>query len=188
MLFRSVRLFDESNRALRLGDGLTQRLLRNYRAIDKLNQQDPQGAIAALAMPVEPVAASFDLAKLSVGEIDMPLAEQINRESSGLKRLGAVDLGLSDIERAEILDAQADALKATAARLQGHYDVAVAGFEAASRRLEAVRGGRVASAGWLRSEIQIELALLAEAQGRKGDSGVAFDRAISLIEIGRAHV
>lgn len=176
------RLLSEAASALSRGDGVTQRLIRNYRAINRLNQRKPAAALKDLATPVVAIGDSFDRGSLQAGFINMPLAEQINRESSGLKRLGAVDLGLSDIERAEILDAQADALKATAARLQGHYDVAVAGFEAASRRLEAVRGGRVASAGWLRSEIQIELALLAEAQGRKGDSGVAFDRAISLIE------
>lgn len=176
------RLLGDAAGALARGDGVTQRLIRNYRAINRLNQRKPAAALKDLAAPVMAIGDTFDRGSLATGFINLPLAEQINRDSSGLKRLGAVELGLSDTERAEILDAQAEALKATAARLQGRYDDAVSGFESASRRLEGVRGGRVASAGWLRSEIQIELALLAEAQGRKGDSAAAFDRAISLME------
>lgn len=175
------RLLTQAGAAMARGDGVTQRLIRNYRAINRLNQRKPAGALKELSTPVNAIGDVYDRGSLEAGLINMPLAEQINRESSALKRLGAVDPGLSDTERAEILDAQADALKATAIRLQGRYDEAIRGFEAAGRRLEAVRGGRVASAGWLRSEIQIELALLAEAQGRKADSGAAFDRAIALI-------
>jgi CHAT domain-containing protein len=175
------RLLTQAGAAMARGDGVTQRLIRNYRAINRLNQRKPAGALKELAAPVNAVGDVYDRGSLEAGLINMPLAEQINRESSALKRLGAVDPGLSDTERAEILDAQADALKATASRLQGRYDEAIKGFEVAGQRLEAVRGGRVASAGWLRSEIQIELALLAEAQGRKADSGAAFDRAIALI-------
>ncbi|WP_240344648.1 CHAT domain-containing protein [Novosphingobium sp. THN1] len=175
------RLLSQAVGALSRGDGVTQRLIRNYRAINRLNQRKATAALKELAAPVTAVGDVYDRPSLQAGLINAPLAEQINRESSSLKRLGAVDPGLTDLERAEILDAQADALKATAARVQGRLDEAVAGFEGAGRRLEAVRGGRVASAGWLRAEIQIELALLAEAQGRKADSGAAFDRAISLI-------
>lgn len=175
------RLLTQAGSALARGDGVTQRLIRNYRAINRLNQRKPAAALKELATPVSAIGDVYDRGSLQAGLINMPLAEQINRESSALKRLGAVDPGLSDTERAEILDAQADALKATATRLQGRYDEAIKGFEGAGRRLEAVRGGRVASAGWLRSEIQIELALLAEAQGRNADSGAAFDRAIALI-------
>lgn len=175
------RLLAQAGSAMARGDGVTQRLIRNYRAINRLNQRKPAAALKELSTPVNAIGDVFDRGSLEAGLINMPLAEQINRESSALKRLGAVDPGLSDTERAEILDAQADALKATATRLQGRYDEAIKGFEGAGRRLEAVRGGRVASAGWLRSEIQIELALLAEAQGRKADSGAAFDRAIALI-------
>ena len=175
------RLLSQAAGALSRGDGVTQRLIRNYRAINRLNQRKAAAALKELATPVSAVGDVYDRTSLAAGLINAPLAEQINRESSSLKRLGAVDPGLTDLERAEILDAQADALKATAARVQGRLDEAVSGFEGASRRLEAVRGGRVSSAGWLRAEIQIELALLAEAQGRKADSGAAFDRAIALI-------
>lgn len=175
------RLFLQAGAAAFRTDGVTQRLIRNYKAINRLNQRRPVAALKELAADVTAVSASFDRASLSAGLINMPLAEELNRENAALRRLGAADPGLSDTERAEILDAQADALRATAARLQGKFDLAVAGFQTANARIDAVRGGRIASAGWLRSEIQIELALLAEAQGRKSDAGAAFDRAIRII-------
>lgn len=175
------RLFAQAAAALSRGDTMTLRLIRNYRAINKLNQRKPVEALAELDRPVPPGALLFDTETLAAGVINTPLAEELNRENAGLRRLGAADPGLSSKERDEILDAQGDALRATALRLQGKYSEAVAGFEAAGNRLDAVRGGRVASAGWLRSEIQIELALLAEAQGSKDQAGNAFDRAIAII-------
>lgn len=175
------RLFAQASASASKSDGVSQRLIRNYRAINQLNQHRAAAALKALDTDVTDIAASFDRESLSAGVINMPLAEEINRESIALKRLGAANPDLSDAERAEILDAQADALRATAARIQGKFDVAIAGFQAAGSRIDAVRGGRIASAAWLRSEIQIELALLAEAQGRGSDAGAAFDRSIRLI-------
>ncbi|MCY1671680.1 CHAT domain-containing protein [Novosphingobium sp. SL115] len=175
------RLFADASKALLRGDLVNVRLIRNYRAINRLNQRMPQAAMDELAAPVPEGSFAFDRDSLSTGFINMPLAEEINRENAGLKRLGAADPGLSDTERSEILDAQADVLQATALRQQGKFAQAVAGFEAAGKRLDAVRGGRVASAGWLRSEIQMELALLAEARGMSNDAGPAFDRAIAII-------
>lgn len=176
------RLFHQAAAGIARGDGLNQRLLRNYRAINELNQQRPDRAIEELNKPVSAIGDAFDRTSLAAGLINLPLAEQINRESSGLKRLGAVDPGLTDIERGEILDAQAETLAATAARMQRRFDDAMAGFDRATRRLDAVRDGRVASTAWLRSEIAIEIALVSEIQGRKGDAGAAFDRAIALLE------
>lgn len=175
------RLFTQAGAASSGSDGVTQRLIRNYKAINFLNQHRPVAALQALDADIAAISASFDKVSLSSGVINMPLSEELNRDNATLRRLGAADPGLSDTERAEILDAQADALRATAVRLQGKFDSAVARFQAAGARLDAVRGGRIASAGWLRSEIQIELALLAEAQGRGADAGAAFDRAITII-------
>lgn len=177
----AARLFDQGNRALAQGDGLTQRLLRNYRAISALNQRDPAGAIAALATPVVPIEAQFDRDKLANGEINLPLAEQINRENATLKRLGGIDPGLSPAERAAILDAQAEALHGSAARAQGHLDEAQGRFLAAERQLQAIHGGRVVSTRWLQSEIAIELALAYEAQGRPSEAAGAFDHAVNVI-------
>lgn len=173
------RLFASSAKSMARGDGISQRVLRNYRAIDQLNQRAPQQALQQLATPVEPVSAAFDRDKLAMGIINMPLAEQINRENASLKRLGGIDPGLSPAEKAEILDAQAVSLSATAARMQGKLPEAEAQFRSAATRLQEVREGRVASAAWLRSQIDIELALLNEAQGRKAEASGEFDRAIA---------
>ncbi|MCW1384842.1 CHAT domain-containing protein [Novosphingobium sp. KCTC 2891] len=175
------RLFEDGRKALAPNDGVTERRLRNYRAIDLLNQRKPDAALTELGRPVVPVEISFDRDKLAMGEINMPLSEQINRENDSLRRLGGIDPGLSPVERAEILDAQGVALTGTAARLQGHWPDAAAKFAEAERRLLAVRGGRVVSTGWLRSEIQIEEALLSEAQGRQAEASADFDRAIATI-------
>ena len=48
-------------------------------------------------------------------------------------------------------------------------------------RLAKVRDGRVRSTGWLRSEIEVERALVAEARGDRAAAGAAFDRAIVVI-------
>lgn len=178
----SGQLFAQASAATARGDGLTERLLRNYRAIDQLNQRKPAEALQELAKPVSTVGATFDRESLSTGLISRPLAEQINRESSGLKRLGAVDPGLTDQERAEILDAQAIALGGTAARMQGRIDDAQASLQAAANSLSLVREGRVASTAWLRSEIDMELALVAEAQNRRGAASDAYDRALALLQ------
>lgn len=175
------RLFADATRALSRGDAINVRLIRNYRAINKLNQRMPRAAMEALDAPVPEGSLAFDRDTLVTGLINLPLAEEINRENKGLKRLGAADPGLSDAERSEILDAQAAALRATALRQQGKLAEATIGFMQADKRLEAVRAGRVASAGWLRSEMQMELALLAEARGMSADAGPAFDRAIAII-------
>lgn len=177
----ATRLFSQSAAVIARGDGVTQRLLRNYRAINQLNQRRSQAAIRELDAPVAPVGLEFDEGSLRSGLINVSLAEQINRENAGLQRLGGVDAGLTPAERAEILDAQALSLRATALRQEGKLDAAAELFASASRNLDAVRDGRVASASWLRSEIQIELALIAEAQGKPTEAEGAFDRAIVAI-------
>ncbi|NML93447.1 CHAT domain-containing protein [Novosphingobium olei] len=175
------RLFEQAQSALAADDAVTQRRLRNYRVIDLLNQKKPDAALAQLASPVPPVSANFDRDKLAMGEINLPLSEQINRENDALLRLGGADPGLTATERAEILDAQGVALSGTAQRLKGRYADALEKLAEADRRLTMVRGGRVDSIGWMRSEIQIEQALLNEAQGRKDQAAAEFDRAIATL-------
>jgi len=175
------RLFAEAIASAPRSDGLTQRQIRNYKAINHLNQNRPAALLKDLAEIIVDNGTLSDAANLTSGIISTSISESLNRENIALRQLGAVDAGLTDAERAEILDAQADALRATAYRLQGKFDSAVADFQAAGRRLDALRGGRIASLGWLRSDIQIELALVAEAQGRGSDAGAAFDRAIAII-------
>ena len=177
----AARLFAESERAALPGDGLAQRLLRNYRAIDQLNQHYPAAAASELAKPVDPASAVYDSARLAAGVINLPLAEAINREDAMIRRLGSTNPALTREEKAEILDAQAQAIGATAARLEGRLDEAATGFVAARGRLGAVREGRVASIVWLTAEIDIELANLAAAAGKRGEAEAGFDRAIAAL-------
>ena len=175
----AARLFDESERAQPAGDGLAQRLLRNYRALDQLNQRRPDAAAAELAKPVDPVNAIFDSARLADGEINLPLSEAINRENAANRRMGTPDPALTRAEKGEILDAQALAIGATAARMAGRIGDAVKGFSQARERLATVRDGHVNSIVWLAAEIDIELARIAGAAGRKSEAEAGFDRAIA---------
>lgn len=180
--YTAQRLFGESARAQMSGDGLSQRLLRNYRALDQLNQRRPDVALAELAKPVDPVNAVFDSVRLAEGVINLPLAEAINRENAATRRMGAPDPALTRAEKAEILDGQALAIGATAARMAGRTDEAVAGFAKARAQLATVRDGQVASIIWLTSEIEIELARIAGAAGRRAEAEAGYDRAIAALE------
>ena len=177
----SQRLFNQADQYVARRDGVTQRLLRNYRAINALNDRRPDEALNALAVPVAAVGGEFDEDQLRKGVINSPLSVQINRENVALQKLGGIEPGLSSAERAELLDAQADAIAGIAARQQGRLDDGDVLLEKADSRIAAVRGGRVTSARWLRSEIGLERALIAEAQGRAGEAANAYDAAISVI-------
>lgn len=178
----AARLFDESAGAALPGDGLAQRLLRNYRAIDQLNQRRPDLAASELAKPVDPVSAVYNSQQLAAGEINLPLAEAINRENALIRQMGTVDPALTREEKAEILDAQAQAIGATAMRMAGRAQEAADGFTAVRARLAVVREGQVASVVWLAAEIDIELANLAGAAGQRGAAKAGFDRAIMALE------
>ena len=101
------RLFEQAGQQIARRDGVTQRLLRNYRAINLLNQGKSTAALEVLSEDVAPAAENFEEDALREGVINQPLAAQINRENRGLQRIGALDPGLSAAERATILDGQA---------------------------------------------------------------------------------
>ena len=177
----AVRLFNAAADAAPRGDGVTQRLLRNYRAIDALNAREPAQALVELQSGVAEVSGGLDEEDLRQGIIDQPLAVQINRENAALRAIGGVESGLTSLERAELLDAQAQALAGIAHRQQGDLAQAQELFESADRRIARVRNGRVISARWLRAEIAIEQALIAERQGDTAGAIESFDRAIENI-------
>lgn len=177
----ATRLFNEAEALVARSNGVAQRLLRNYRAIDALNRQNPNGAINALAQPVAAVDRGYDESDLRQGIITDPLSAQINRENLALQRMGGIEPGLSGPERAELLDAQARAIEGIAARQQGRLDEAEAMLAEAGTRIAGVRDGRVVSARWLLSEIGLERALIAETQGRPQDAARAYDQAILAI-------
>lgn len=175
------RLFASAEAVLARNDGVTQRLIRNYRAINALNQRDPAGAQQALAAAVVPIDLDFDANAVRSGVINAPLSDQINRENIALQRIGGADAGLSMAERATLLDAQALSLAATADRMDGKLAAASTGFARAEKQLDSVRNGRVVSVDWLRSQISVEQALVAEAQGNDAEAAGHFDKAIAII-------
>lgn len=177
----AARLFGESESHIARSDGVAQRLLRNYRALDALNRRNSAAAISALARPVATVDKGYNEGELRQGIITTPLSAQINRENLALQRLGGIEPGLTGAERAELLDAQARAIEGIAARRQSRLAEAEKLLAEADRRILLVRDGRVLSARWLRSEIGLERALIAEATNRPADAARAYDQAILAI-------
>ena len=174
-------LFTRADESLTRNDGVAQRLIRNYRAINFLNRRFPEAALEVLAQPMREVSQDPEELSIREGFIDNPLSAQINRENIALQRLGGVELGLSQGERAELLDAQGDAISGSIARQQGDLAEASRVLREADARIEAVREGRISSARWLRSEIAIERALVAEGQGRTEIALKAYDVAANAI-------
>ena len=181
------RYFTRATATLAHRDGVAQRLIRNYRAIHALNQGDLPGALAALAAPVIPIGQFSDEGGLREGLIAIPVAEQINRENAGLRRIGGIDAKLTPEERATLLDAQAAALRGVTLRRQDQSGEAEGMLSSALTTLDSVRDGRVASIAWLRAEIGIERAFIAEAQNRRADAAGHFDGAIGVLERGYPH-
>lgn len=175
-------LFDQAQREIATSDGVTQRLLRNFRAINLLNQRFADAALEALDAPVAAGQGEYDVANARDGYVSEPLSEQINRENASLQRLGGVSSGLSPAERSAILDAQATELRAVALMQKGRLGEAREALKRADEALQSVRGGRVVSAAWLRSQIAMERAAIAEAQSRPSDAASDYRAAVGILE------
>ena len=158
-------LFARADRLVASSDGVTQRMIRNFRAIDAINQRDPEAALVVLDRPVAIDTDVIGETRLSQGEITKILADRINRENSGLKRLGGVDSSLTGAERAQILDGQALLLRGTALRLAGQSDSALTALQQGIDTIVSVRNGRISSTGWLRAEVATQRALIQETSG-----------------------
>ena len=158
------QLFAQAANLGATSDAVISRLLRNYRAMDELNQRKADEAIAILATPVPPLDALMSDQAIAGGVISPNLSEQINRQNAALERLGGVDKRLRPFERAQILDGQSQQLRGVAYRLLENYPEAVRSLDQASLTFARVREGRVASTAFLRSENFAELALIDEAQ------------------------
>lgn len=158
-------LFERATRQVASNDGVTQRMIRNFRTLHLLNQQDPAAALVALETPVAPPIELTASEEIATGFISPSIAELINRENRDLKKLGAFEARLLPRERAEILDGQALLLRGTALRLQGLYSDAQSTIDEGLARIGDVRSGQVRSIGWLQAEMLSEQALIAEAEG-----------------------
>lgn len=173
------RLLTRAEAASPTGDGVVQRLIRNYRALNLLNQHDDAGAVAMLSRPMPRVAEELEAEQIRNGLITPPLSQAINRESAGNQQVAEIGANLTPAERAAILDAQAIELTGIALRQQNRLADADARLGEASSNILAVREGRIHSARWLLSEIDVERALVAEARGDRAGALAAFDSAIA---------
>ncbi|HYV88917.1 MAG TPA: CHAT domain-containing protein, partial [Candidatus Polarisedimenticolia bacterium] len=81
-----------------------------------------------------------------------------------------------------ILDAQGYELRGVALAQQGKLDAADAALLRADKAVMAVRKGRVLSTRWLRAQIAMERAAIAEARGEMGEAGSAFNQAVQMLE------
>ncbi|MET0376063.1 MAG: CHAT domain-containing tetratricopeptide repeat protein, partial [Rhizorhabdus sp.] len=123
-------------------------------------------------------------AKLKTGEISGDIAEDLNRESKEMNNLGgALDGQLQPFERAQVLDAQALQLRGVAFRINKDYPKARASFDEAVNAMQSVREGKLNSTGWLRSNIQNELALVAEVEGNIPEAERLYADALQVVEI-----
>ncbi|QNN64972.1 hypothetical protein H9L12_12340 [Sphingomonas rhizophila] len=175
----ALRLLARAEASAPQGDGVSQRLIRNYRAINALNQRDTDGALEELNRKVADVMAEEGESQLRRGLISIPMAQLINRASNSTQQVAQLGSGLTQLERAAVLDAQATALTGIAFRLQGKLSDAAARLDRARRDLASVRDGRVLSTSWLQSEIGVERALVDEAAGNPAAAMASFDSAIA---------
>ena len=175
----AVRLLGQAENKAPRTDPVLQRLIRNYRAINQLNQRQAEAALSELSKTVAPIASTED-EELRNGLITLPLADEINRESSTYRQVD-IGNGLRPAERAMVLDAQALQLSGIALRMTGKLAEAAADLSKAQGKLKEVRDGKLASAGWLSADIDVERALVAEQSGNSGAASGAYDNAIGVL-------
>jgi CHAT domain-containing protein len=167
-------LFERAARAPDAVDPVQQRRLRNFRAIDALNNLAVAEAIRWLESPVAAAATGgLSPERLAQGLIDQPVAQRLNADAGRLSRLAGGEQRLSESERIEILDAQALYLRGVALRAGGRPEEAQVALERAIAAINGIRGGRVRSLGWLNAASFTDLAAIAEA---RGDAALARSR------------
>jgi CHAT domain-containing protein len=167
--------------ALGGGDPVVSRMLRNYRAIHLLNQQQPDAALAELDKPL-PASAQIPPPP-PLPEIDPRTSARLTAEDPEVQRLASAASVLLPEERAAILDGQAAHIRGTILRLKGRDAEALSALDSALARLQAVRNGRVVSTMWMRAQIHSELAAIAETGGNAGEAEAQHKQAVALLEV-----
>lgn len=164
-----------------LRDPVQSRLARNYAAIDAINRRQLDEAQAILDRSV----SDFAPLPADQGEvrIDGTTAAGLNSSPPGaMNGLLGQPTRLSPQERAAIIDAQAQQLRGTVLRLQGHADKAREAFARAYDSAIKVRDGRVISIYRLLGQILSEMALSYETEGNPGMAEAKFREALTLVE------
>ena len=161
-------------------DPVLARLQRNYEAIDALNQSNQAAALATLNTPIKNEFGDPDaLRNLEIGAFMASRLAAENDRAAG----SSYALSLTALERAQLLDGQADYLRATALRLLGRTDEAAINLQRADTTLAEVRGGRIVSIIWLRAQVLGELAEVAERSSRPADAERLHLEGIALLEV-----
>lgn len=173
----AARLFGQTRPGTQ-ADPVLARLQRNYEAIDALNQGRTQAALALLNTPIANEFGDSDaLRNLQIGPFMARRLAAENERAAG----SSIALGLTALERAQLLDGQGDYLRATALRQLGRNDEATTNLMRANTTLAEVRGGRVASIVWLRAQILGELAEVAERTGRASEAELLHQQSVALL-------
>lgn len=165
--------------ALAGSEPVTARRLRNYRAMHLLNQGLVEEALAELDRPLPVLTGEAAVRELVIDPIT---AARLSGESPGARRLSGEE-GLTEADKAQILDGQALQLRGTVLRLLGRDADAVAPLTRALDELVAIRGGRIAATMWMRAQILGELASIAEARGDAGEAERLHQAAVRLLEV-----
>lgn len=174
-------LFDRAVEQIR-DDPIDARRFRNYRAMHLLNQGMSEEALKELDKPV-PKSSSVEAAGAGGRlEIDAVTAKRLNSEASVADQLGSSSDELLPEEKAEILDGQALQLRGTSLRLAQDFNGASAALTTANAKLEAVRGGRVASIAWMRAQILGDLAAIAEQTGDAAEADRLYRQGVLILE------
>ncbi|MEH6757467.1 MAG: CHAT domain-containing tetratricopeptide repeat protein [Parasphingorhabdus sp.] len=175
-------LFEQARSVIADND-VNQRLLRNFEGMHLLNQGRYDEAVERINIPVKTAERQRD-ALLSSLTITTPIATRMNGDNKTANLLGFNDdLKLTQLERAEIIDAQALQLIGTAQRIRGDAEAANISLTTAYNRAVAIRDGRVTSITRLRAQILSELALIAEADGDVGGAEELLRDALELVEL-----
>jgi CHAT domain-containing protein/tetratricopeptide (TPR) repeat protein len=165
------------------GDPLDGRRLRNYRAMHLLNQGQSAEALKELDKPVPAFASAAAPGSGRSLEIDVATAKRLNSESNVGEQLGTSSDQLLPEEKAEILDGQALQLRGTSLRLGGDYAAATQSLQNADTKLQAVRGGRVASIAWMRAQIAGDLGAIAEQTGNPSEAERLYRDGVTILEV-----
>ncbi|WP_271079401.1 CHAT domain-containing protein [Aurantiacibacter sp. MUD61] len=159
-------------------DPILTRMARNFEALDALNRERPAEAIMTLDVPLPGDAADLDA--LSRMELSIPLAERLAAENGNA--ISGATGALTELEHAQLLDAQALQIRATALRAQGRPQDARAALVQAREQLLTVRDGRVVTVLWLRAQVLGEIAEIDERAGDLGGAEALHQQAIALLE------
>src|SRR4051794_3142659 len=164
-------------------DAIVARRLRNYRAMHLLNKGDAKGALEELDKPLPKAVLEDEGVARSALEIDAVTARRLNADSKLGQQLGAQSDELLPVEKSEILDAQALQLRGTSLRLTSDVKAADDALRSADAKLQAVRGGKVASILWMRAQILGDLAAIAEDTKNPAEAERQYRQAVSLLDV-----